>query len=140
MRMTMPFFSLRLKLLPQHKQFIKILHIEYSSKSTANYYGDETMRKKITVLAALTVVFGLFLAVRTSGAQKNKNSLVSVQFQRLLQEHQRFIQTAYTVPGSGKSNVTLANFEQDFFLNTAFLQDANVQGFLNSVGIGIDYY
>lgn len=87
----------------------------------------------------MVVASGLFIASRVSGVQKHsKGSQISVQFQRLLQEHQNFIQAAYAIPKAGKANIANASFEQDFFLNTAFLQDANVQGFFRSVEADMD--
>ena len=97
------------------------------------------MRRKPTILAVASVVFGLFMVVKTHAVQKHsRNAQISVQFQRLLQEHQHFIQTVYSVQNTPNANVTLAKFEQDFFLNTAFLQDANIQNFFRSVEADMD--
>ena len=96
------------------------------------------MIKKIITI--ITAIIFIGIAGQSFGVnQKKRKSQVGIQLERLLLEHQKFINAVYTTDASGNtsSRGSLRNasltYEKDFFLFTNFLNDGPIQNFLKNV-------
>ena len=96
------------------------------------------MTRKLKILAATVMAAVIGVTYQSYAVSKNQvKSNVSIQFQRLLQEHQKFVQTAYSAGESQKTKAVYTpaaySFEKNFFLYTGFLQDSHIQNFFHNV-------
>lgn len=91
------------------------------------------MKKKWLFFLTFAMISGLFMAFKSNEKHLAKNRQIKLTFEKLIQEHQQFIQHAYSGQSSGLVSAAYTAADKDFFMYTGFLQDANIQNFFHSV-------